>query len=370
MNLRRLSALVVKEHRQLWREPSNIAIGVVMPVVLLLIFGYGMSMDVRSIRLGIVQHEPSAMATDIISHFQNSRYFKVQLYSSTQEGELAIQQRRADACVFLPEDLPRHAQQGDFSVLIVTNATNASIARMYENYVQGVLATAAAEKSAGRFTGVQIQNRMWFNERNSSAYYMIPGVIVIIMSIIGCMLTALQMAKEYEHGNMESMFATPMTSGEILLAKMVNNYVLGLMGLCISLLFAVFLFHVPIRGNLLILLVGSSVFLLLQMALGLLISSATKNQFLACQIAMIVSFLPVFLLSGFLFEIPNMPKFLQVITYVIPARYYVSFLQSIFLVGTVWSNVLRNLAVMFGMMAGLLFLAKLKNPKTLTGGDS
>jgi ABC-2 type transport system permease protein len=209
---------------------------------------------------------------------------------------------------------------------------------------------------------------MWFNNTNESCYYMIPGVIVIILSLIGCMLTSLQMAKEYEHGNMESMFVTPMTAGEILLAKMANNYLLGMIGLTVALLFSRYLFQVPIRGSIWLVLLGSSVFLMLQMALGLLISSITKNQFLACQIALVIAFLPVVLLSGFLYEIPNMPVFLQYFTCLVPARYYVDFLQTIFLVGNVPSNIIKNLCIMGVFSLVLLFLAKLTNPKRLGGG--
>ncbi len=368
MNAKRLFSLVTKERKQMLRDPSNIAIGIILPVLMLLIFGYGMSMDVRNIRLAIVLYEPSEIGSAIVARFQNSAYFQVQIVRSSEEGTEAVKTHRTDACLFLPSDLPRKSQSGDLSVLIGLNAANASIARMYENYIRQVLASALMDFSGGQFAGAAMTSRMWFNDANESCYYMIPGVIVIIMALIGCMLTALQMAKEYEHGNMESMFVTPMTSGEILLAKMVNNYILGMIGLIISLLFARYLFHVPIRGNLFILVLGASVFLLLQMAVGLLISSITKSQFLAGQIAMIVAFMPVFLLSGFLYEIPNMPIFLQYFTYLVPARYFVDFLQSIFLVGNVWSNIIKNLLIMGGFTVLLLLLAKQKNPKLLTGG--
>lgn len=372
MKLRRLVTLIGKERKQMLRDSSNVAIGIVLPVLMLLVFGYGMSMDVRNIDLVIVLPESSEIGSNIIARFRNSKYFTVNVTSSSEEGVRAVKNHEADGCLFLPQNLRKNLQAGDVSILIGMNSANASVARMYENYIRQVVISAIGDFSSasGTFRGATVKNRMWFNEANESAYYMIPGVIVIIMALIGCMLTSLQMAKEYEHGNMESMFVTPMTSGEILLAKMVNNYVLGMIGLGISLLFARYLFHVPVRGNLLILLLGSSIFLLLQMAMGLLISSLTKSQFLASQIAMIVSFMPVFLLSGFLYEIPNMPEFLQYFTYLVPARYFVDFLQSVFLVGNVPENILRNLTIMSGFTVILLLLAKWKNPKLLTGGKS
>ena len=366
MNIKRLMALVTKERKQLLREPASIAIGIVLPVLMLLIFGYGMNMDVKNIRLDIVTHESSEIGTEIITRYESSDYFKVRVVHSTVEATDDIQKHHADAVLFLPSDLQRRFDTNDLTVMIGLNATNASVARLYENYIRQVFISSVQSRMVvPRFAGVQMTSRMWFNDTNESAYYMIPGVIVIIMAMIGCMLTSLQMAKEYEHGNMESMFVTPMSSAEILLAKMINNYLLGMLGLTIALIFARFLFDVPIRGSIAILLLGGSLFLLLQMALGLLISSITKSQFLASQISMIISFMPSFLLSGFLYEIPNMPTFLQYFTYIIPARYFVDFLQTIFLVGNVWSNIGFNIGMMTLFTVVLMLAAKAKNPKRL-----
>lgn len=365
MNLKRLSALVVKERKQLLRDSSNIAIGLLLPAIMLLIFGYGLSMDIRNIRLAVALPETSATGNALIAHAQHSGYFSPLFVNSTAEGIQAVRDHRATGCLFLPPDLER-AQSPQSptpaTLLIGMNASDASIARSYESAIQQI-AQASFEPSAS--PALRVLPRMWYNEANESCYFMIPGVLAMIMALIGCMLTALQMAKEYEHGTMESMFVTPMTAGEILLAKMVNNYLLGMLGLGLSLLFSRYLFNVPIRGNLGILLLGSSLFLLLQMAMGLLISSLTKSQFLASQIAMIVSFMPVFLLSGFLYEIPNMPAILQVITRFIPARYYVDFLQTLLLVGNVPSNILYNLTIMALFTIALLLLAAAKNPKRL-----
>lgn len=369
MNLKRLCILISKERKQLLRESSNIAIGIVLPVVMLLIFGYGMSMDVRNINLVIVKPDHSELAAHVTARFQNSKYFTVQITPSSEEGVRAVRDHKADGCLFLPQEMQKNLQNGDAEIMIGLNAANAASARMYENCIRQVLMSALTDSArAEMFRGVEPRLRMWYNEANESAYFMIPGVIVIIMSLIGCLLTALQMAKEYEHGNMESMFVTPMTSGEILLAKMINNFLLGLIGLGITLVFARYLFHVPMRGSLLILIFGSSVFLMLQMSMGLLISSATKNQFAASQIAMIVSFMPVFLLSGFLYEIPNMPLFLQYVTIIVPARYFIEFVQTVFLVGNVPSSIVKNLLIMSLFTVLFLMLAKVKNPKSLEGG--
>ena len=219
--------------------------------------------------------------------------------------------------------------------------------------------------SLGDQNGLEIRTRQWFNEENRSAFNIVPGMIVIILTIIGALLTSMLMAREYELGNLESMFVTPMRSIEMLLAKMFTNFGLGMVGLTISLVLGHYLFGLPTRGNIAILIFGSSLYLIVALCLGLLISSLTKNQFLAVIVTVIATFLPSYILSGFLFEIKSMPAFLQGVTNFVPARYYVEFLQTSLLVGNVWRNVFWNLSVLSGIAVLLLALAVVKNPKKL-----
>ncbi len=365
MNLHRLNTLVAKERKQLFRDPSSLAFGIFLPIILLLVFGYALSMDIRNIRMVIVEPERSAMSSELIARFRGSGYFIVETVRSTEEGTAALRDHRVQACLYLPIRLQRKAETGDPSFLIAVNATNAMQGRLTENYIKGVLEKFAAGKNIANAPRVTLSSRMWFNEANNSRLYMLPGVIVLIMTIIGTKLTAMIMAKEYEHGNLESMFVTPMTSGEILLAKALNNFCLGIIGLGISLFLAHYLFEVPVRGSLPILILGSALYLTMALALGLVISSVTKSQFLASELSMVLSFMPVLLLSGFIYEIPNMPKGIQYLTYLVPARYYVDFLQTIFLVGNVWSNIVLNISVIVLFTAAMLLIAKYKNPKTL-----
>lgn len=415
MKLHRLGILMQKERKQLIRDPFSILVGILQPIVLLLIFGCAMSLDLRNVNLAVVVPEESELASEIVTRFDASQYFTVQKYRSTQEGTEAVRTHRADACLYLPQNLPRKGMRENVSVQIAVNAVNASQAALKENYIRGILASVGNSASDGRNAaagavsaslpgdfsaelpdgfsgslpgdasssaedsdgfsaavfppsvspGVKVHARFWFNPTNESRFFMIPGVIVIIMTMIGTMLTSLLMAREYEHGNLESMFATPMTSGEILLAKAVNNFGLGILGLLIALFMAHFVFLVPIRGSLFMILLGCSVFLLLSLAQGLLISSATKNQFLASEVTLITTFMPAFILSGFLFEIKGMPYFIQCITYLIPARYFVDFLHTEFLVGDVYPNSYINLGIMTGFTVLFLFFAVLRNPKAL-----
>lgn len=366
MNVARLKILMTKERKQLLRDPYSILIGILLPIVLLFCFGYAMSMDIRNIKLAIVAPQSSREANAVIARFSASEYFETTRVFSTAEGRERVRTLKADACLYLPRDLSRQVAAGQVSFLVVVNATNATSAQLMDTYIKGVLAAAlAAQAPPGLASGARIESRMWYNEANDSRYYMIPGMIVIIMSIIGTFLTSLVMAREYEHGNLESMFVTPMTSTEILIAKAVNNFILGFLGLIISLLAAYFLFGVPIRGSLAILLLGSSLYLLVSLSLGLLISSIAKNQFIASQMAMFLTFLPSLLLSGFLYEINNMPVAIQWLTRAIPARYYMELMQSLFLAGDVRPIIVRNLAALLGFTILFILLAKLKNPKNL-----
>ena len=363
MSFRRIFILTQKEFRQLIRDPLSIALGILLPVVLLLICGFGVSTDVRNIRMVIVVPEPSEMASQICARFQSNGFFDSQIVRTTAEAEALLRAHRADTCLYLPQDFTRKLQSGDAVVQIVVNASNPSPAFLKRGYILTVLSGCMGTQADPN--ALEIQTRQWFNEENRSAFNIVPGIIVIILTIIGALLTSMVMAREYELGNLESMFVTPMRSIEILLAKMITNFGLGMVGLTIALVLGHYLFGLPTRGNIAILIFGSSLYLIVALCLGLLISSLTKNQFLAVTVTVIATFLPAYILSGFLFEIKSMPVFLQWVTNFVPARYYVDFLQTSLLVGDVWRSVFWNLSVLSGIAVLLLTLAVLKNPKRL-----
>ena len=355
----RLWSLVRKESRQVVRDPSSIALGIVLPVVLILLFGYGLSLDVTDAPLAVVLEDASPDATELAASFQLSPYFDVQLLTSMPRAQDLMLARKIDGIVRIRPDFSRQLHVGTAEVQILVHGADANYARIIQGYAQGAVGQWAARRTAeGKemLSGpVSTQSRLWFNEANESRYFLVPGLIVLIMTLIGAFLTSLVVAREWERGTMEALFVTPVRPDEILLGKTIPYFVLGMIGLALCLLAAKFLFHVPFRGSIAVLTGVSMLYLLVALAIGLLISSAVKNQFVASQIALLVTFLPALMLSGFLFDLRSMPAVVRIVTYVLPAKYYVTLLQTTFLAGDVWTVVVPN-ALVLAAMAGL-FLA-------------
>jgi ABC-2 type transport system permease protein len=358
---RRIRALVVKETRQVIRDPSSIAIGIVLPIILILLFGYGLSLDVKNVPVALVLEDSSLTARDFVAGFQLSPYFNAQITRSMPPAQKMMLERNVDAIVRIPPDFARQVNSGKAQVQVLLHGGDANRARIIQSYVQGAIQTwnarqAAEGKSVGAGAGAAaVELRLWFNDANESRYFLIPGLVVLVMTLIGALLTAMVMAREWERGTLESLFVTPVRSDEILLGKTLPYLLLGLMGLVLCICAAKYLFHVPIRGTLLMLLGASMLYVLVALGIGLLISSAVKSQLVASQLAMLATFMPAFMLSGFLFDLRSLPVAIRVITYVLPARYYVALLQTLFLAGNVWSVIVPNMLAL-AVMAALLAL--------------
>jgi ABC-2 type transport system permease protein len=366
---RRIWALVRKEGRQVVRDPSSVAIGIVLPVVLILLFGYGLSLDVTNVPVAVVLEDPSPDATELAASFQLSPYFDAQLLTSMSQARALMLKREIDGIVRIRPDFARRLNLGDAEVQILLHGTDANRARIIQGYAQGAVGQWAARLAAeGRDVPsgpVAVQSRMWFNEVNESRYFLVPGLIVLIMTLIGALLTAMVMAREWERGTFEALFVTPVRADEILLGKTIPYFALGIIGLALCILAAKFLFEVPLRGSILVLGGASMLYLLVALGIGLLISSATKSQFVASQVTVLVTFMPALMLSGFLFDLRSMPAPVRLITYALPARYYVALLQTIFLAGDVWAVILPNAAVLAAMAAFVLFLTRRVTHKKL-----
>jgi len=366
---RRIAALIRKETWQLLRDPSSIIIGIVMPLVMLLLFGYGLNLDVKNVPVAIVMEESTADARGAASGFELSDYFRTVHVRTMAEAERLLLAHRVNAILRIPPGFARQVQNNDAEIQVIVHGADANTARISIGYAQGAVGTWIAREAArGRLlapASISLETRLWFNEANESTYFLVPGLIVLVMTLIGTLLTALVVAREWERGTFEALFVTPARSSEILLGKTVPYFVLGMIGFALSVIGSLLLFGVPFRGSFLVLTVVSMLYLLVALGVGLVISSATKSQFLASQMSMMITFLPAMMLSGFMFDIRSMPRIIQMVTYIFPARYFVSLLQTIFLAGNVWSVILPNAAVLAGMAVLLLALSVRLNRKKI-----
>ena len=367
--MRRIRSLIRKEALQMIRDPSSVAIGIVLPVVLILLFGYGLSLDVNNVPVAVVLEDSSPEATDLAASFQLSEYFDARMLTSMPRAQELMLARKVDGILRIRPDFARNLNLGRAEVQILVHGVDANHARIIQTYAQGAINQWAARRAAqGQevLSGpVTVQNRLWFNETNESRYFLIPGLIVLIMTLIGAFLTSLVVAREWERGTMESLFVTPVRPDEILLGKTIPYFALGMIGLALCLFAAKFLFQVPFRGSVVVLTGVSMLYLLVALAIGLWISSAVKSQFVASQIALLVTFLPAVMLSGFLFDLRSMPAAVRVITYILPARYYVTLLQTIFLAGDIWAVILPNAAVLAAMAMFFFVLTRRATQKKL-----
>ncbi len=357
--LRRIRALVRKETYQVLRDPSSIAMGVVLPLILILLFGYGLSLDVKNVPLAIVLDQASDEATDLTAAFRLSAYFQPQVVRSMPVAQQLLLEQKVDGILRIPSDFARQLAQGHADLQLIVHGADANRARIIQSYVQGAVGSWSAQRAAQGLTGdtppVTLQTRLWFNEANDSTYFLVPGLIVLVMTLIGGLLTAMVMAREWERGTLEALLVTPVRSDEILIGKTLPYFLLGMIGLAVCVLAAKFLFQVPLRGSFWVLLGASMLYVLVALGIGLMISSWVTNQLVASQLTMLVTFMPAFMLSGFLFDLRSVPLMVRLITYLLPARYYVALLQTVFLAGDVWSVILPNTLVLAGM-AGLLAL--------------
>jgi len=360
--LRRIWALIKKEGLQVIRDPSSFAIGIVLPTILILLYGYGVTFDVKHVPVAVVMEAPSPDVADLAAGFALSPYFDVKTVTSMAQANELMLERKVDGIVFVREDFARQRRLEGASVQLILHGTDANRARIMQSYAEGALAQAAARgESEGQNPGaglVEVQTRLWFNDANDSHYFLVPGLIVLVMTLIGATLTTMVMSREWERGTLEALFVTPVQADEILIGKIVPYFVLGLVGLALCVLAARFLFEVPFRGSLWVLGFTSMLYLLVTLGMGLLISSTLRSQFLASQITQLVTFLPATMLSGFVYDLRSVPAVIRLISYGVPARYFVALLQTIFLAGDVWSVILPNALMLGAIAAALLFFTR------------
>lgn len=349
---RRFIALLRKETRQMLRDRSNLAVGLLLPVVLILLFGYGLSFDVKNAPVAVVMQDHSPQARDMLAGLQGSPYIAPVWMADMAEAERRMRAGEVNAIVRVPEDFSRQLGLGQGRIQLLLNGVDSNTAAAVEGYVGGAIATWAQQQAdraggkPGADSGVQVVQRMWFNEANTSTWFLVPGLIALVMTLIGAFLTSLLIAREWERGTLEPLFVTPVRPLEIVLSKLVPYLAVGAIDLAMCLLAARFLFQVPMRGSLVLIVIASMLYLAVSLLLGLFISGKTRNQFEASQMALLTSFMPAMMLSGFVFDLRNVPVVVQVISQLLPATHFMGLIKTLFLAGDHWPMILRDCGIL------------------------
>jgi ABC-2 type transport system permease protein len=350
-------AMARKEVRHLLRDVRSLALMFLLPAMMLFIYGYAIRLDIVHAPIGLLQEAQDAQSRELAAHFEASPAFRVvRHFAGRAQLREAVSKREVWAAVVIPADYSRSLREGHAHVQLILDGMDSNTARLMRNEVLQMVndrALALARPPAM----VSVEMRTWFNEANESRYAIVPGVIVMVMGVVGTLMTALTIAREMESGNLVLLRTTPLTRGEFLLGKLLPYFAVGLLDVAGCVAAAVFIFDVPLRGSLIELGFASALFLLVVMAQGALISLLAGNQILASQLVQVTTFLPAFLLSGVIYAIANMPEAVQAVTLIVPARYFVTMSKAIFLKGTtlgvLWINVAAlglELAVLASLM--------------------
>jgi len=345
MSLTRLLAVASKEVLHIVRDIRSLSIVLLMPIILMLLFGYGVSLDLKGLPIYVFDRDGSQESQDLLKRFQASSYFRVAgVVNNYSDVTRALDDGSAKIAIVIPWNFSQRLSQGaPVAVQSLVDATDDNSANVLMGYTQAVVQSYSSQLQLEwllrrgqplQSSPVAVHTRTWYNEDLASSAFIVPGVLALVMSVIGAFLTSLTIAREWERGSMEQLISTPVTAIEIMLGKLAPYFIIGMLDVAICAAVAIAWFQVPFRGSYVTLAGSSALFMIVVLSLGFLISVFAKNQFAASQIALLVTFLPAFLLSGFLFAIDQMPVALQWITRILPARYYVSVLKKIFLKGT------------------------------------
>lgn len=367
-NPRRFLAVARKEFIHVWRDPRALGVSIALPLVLLLLFGYALTLDVDRVPLAVWDQSQTVESRELVSRFADSRYFELVTYADSYKPiEKGMDHNRILMGLVIPFDYARKVASGRrVEVQLLTDGSDANTASLAMNYADVILRShsqqllaARIQRSGGQVpaAALDLRPRIWFNPDLESRIYIVPGLIAVIVMLISALLTSLTVAREWETGTMEQLISTPVRGPELILGKLAPYLVIAVFDTALAMAAGHILFGVPMRGNPLMLVGTSMVYIIGSLSLGILISTVAKSQLLASQMAFIATFLPAFLLSGFMFDIGNMPKALQLVTYLVPARYFVTILRGLYLKGAgpsaLWTEGLMQ--AIFG--AGMLLLA-------------
>lgn len=368
MRVRRLLAVSRKEFLHVRRDPRSLVLGIAIPVVLLLLFGYVLTLDVDRVPLAVWDRSRTPESRELVSRFEGSRYFQVALRAEGyHDVEEALDEARVLAALVIPEDFGGRVRSDRPSIVqLLLDASEANTATIALGYAETVVSRYSSDLEVrwARAKGIQevrppldVRSRVWFNTDLESRNFIIPGLISVIMMIIAALLTSLTVAREWEQGTMEQLIATPVTATELILGKLLPYFVIGMMDLAVAVAMGKYLFYVPMRGSLPLLFGIAAVFLVGALSLGMLFSVAMRSQFAASQLAMAFTFLPSYLLSGFVFSIDSMPRAARAVTYLVPSRYFVKVIKGIYLKGVGLGTLAVDTVLLLVFGAGMVLAA-------------
>lgn len=341
-----LIALVKKEFLQIIRDPSSIIISFILPLISILIYMYGINLDSVRVTIGIKNDDANPEISTLIKSFGHSKYVKSSIYDNEQDLTESIVRSKLKGALLIPNDFSRKLSKGQIAeTLVITDGSEVNTANYVQNYTAQIInqwLINSKYKGLAKKNIITPEIRVWYNQDLNSHYFILPGSIAITMTLIGILLTALVVAREWERGTMEAVLSTQVRKIDIVLGKYIPYFILGMLSMGFNVFLCIGIFHIPFHGNLLILFFVSGLFLFTSLGIGLLISSLVKNQFLASQVSLGIGFLPALLLSGLMFPINSMPEIFQYLTRVLPPRYFITFIESEFMAGTVWEIVILN----------------------------
>ena len=368
MRLHRLATIARKEVLQIMRDARSVVIVVGMPVIMMLAFGYGISFDLKHLAVYVFDREGSQQSQDLLKHFRASEYFKVVRAVNNYPALVrAIDAGDCKLALVVPQDFSHRLNSGGpVSIQALVDGTDSNSANLAIAYSQAVVQTYSQQLQFdwirrhgqnGIRPPISVDARTWFNENLESMANIVPGVVVIVMAVVGTFLTALTISREWERGTMEQLISTPVTSLELMLGKLAPYFVIGMLDTCLCAVLGVLWFGVPFRGSWVLFFFSSTLFLIVVLSTGYFISVVAKSQLAASQISLFATFLPTFLLSGFLFPIDQMPVAIQVVTYLLPARYYMAIVRNVFLKGAAATLLLDKLIALSLLAFLLVFVA-------------
>ena len=360
LSFRRLRALCWKETLQMFRDPSSNLIAFALPMLLMFVFGFGINLDTPTLKIGLYNEASGTEADGFAAALSGTPSLDIARYQSREAMARDMTDSKIRGFIVIPADFSRRmkAEADTAPIQVVADGSEPNTAQFVSSHVGGVwqvwMMQRAEDRGEEMDREIALEPRYWFNPSAKSRNFLIPGSITVIMTVIGALLTSLVVAREWERGTMEALLASPVTRAELLLSKILPYYALGMLSLLLCVASARWLLGVPFRGSVLALCVVGTFFLLSVLGIGLAISTATRNQFNAAQAALNAAFLPATMLSGFIYEISSMPSFLRGVTHIVPARYFVSAIQTLFQLPTDWKHLMPDILLLMASAAFFL----------------